>query len=123
MPAGSRIPGVPEDLLKLSANFAITPQFSLGADLLHQSNQFLRGDEGNLLDPLPGYTVVNIGAEYRLNRNFMVFVRIDNVLDAEYETFGLLGAADEVLGDEFADPRFASPAAPISGWIGLKWTL
>ncbi len=123
VPAGSRIPGVPEDLLKVSANFAITPQLSLGADLLFQSNQFMRGDEGNLVDPLPGYTVVNVGAEYRFNRNFMVFARIDNVFDAAYETFGLLGAADEVLGAEFTDPRFVSPAAPISGWIGLKWTL
>jgi outer membrane receptor protein involved in Fe transport len=123
VPAGSRIPGVPEDLLKLSADFAFTPRLSLGADLLYQSEQFLRGDEGNLLDPLHGYTVVNVGAEYRFNRNFMVFARIDNVFDAEYETFGLLGAADEVLGDGFEDPRFVSPAAPISGWIGLQWTL
>ncbi len=123
VPSGSRIPGVPENLLKLSANFAFTPRLSLGADLLYQSNQFLRGDEGNLLDPLQGYTVVNVGAEYRFNRNFMVFARIDNVFDAEYESFGLLGAAGEVLGDEFEDPRFVSPAAPISGWIGLKWTL
>ena len=42
----------------------------------------------------------------------MVFARVDNVFDAEYETFGLVGAADEVLGDEFEDPRFVSPAAP-----------
>jgi iron complex outermembrane receptor protein len=53
----------------------------------------------------------------------MVFARVDNVFDADYETFGLVGAADEVLGDEFQDPRFLSPAAPLSGWIGLKWTL
>ena len=121
--SGSNIPGVPEDLLKLSADFALTPRLSLGAELLYQSRQFLRGDEGNLLDPVPGYTVVNVGVEYRINRNFLVFARVDNVFDAEYETFGILGAADEVLGDEFTDPHFVSPAAPIGGWIGLKWTL
>ena len=123
VPSGSRIPGVPEELLKLSADFAFTPRLSLSTELLYQSNQFLRGDEGNRLDPLQGYTVVNVGAEYRFNRHFMVFARVDNVFDTEYETFGLVGAADEVLGDEFEDPRFVSPAAPISGWIGLKWTL
>ena len=123
VPAGSRIPGVPKDLLKLSADFAWTPRLSLSTELLYQSEQYLRGDEGNRLDPLPGYAVVNVGAEYRINRHFMVFARVDNVFDAEYETFGLVGTADEVLGDEFEDPRFVSPAAPISGWIGLKWTL
>ena len=123
VPAGSRIPGVPKDLLKLSADFAWTPRLSLSTELLYQSEQYLRGDEGNRLDPLPGYAVVNVGAEYRINRHFMVFARVDNVFDAAYETFGLVGTADEVLGDEFEDPRFVSPAAPISGWIGLKWTL
>ena len=123
VPSGSRIPGVPEDLLKVSADFAFTPQLRLGTELLYQSKQYLRGDEGNRLDPLDGYTVVNVGAEYRFNRHFMVFARVDNLFDAEYETFGLVGAADEVLGDEFEDPRFVSPAAPISGWIGVKWTL
>jgi len=121
--SGSRIPGVPEDLFKLSASYAFTSQLTVGADLLHQSNQFLRGDEANLLAPMPSYTVVNIGAEYRFNRNFLVFARIDNLFDTRYETFGLLGAADEVLGPEFDDPRFVSPAAPNAGWIGLKWAL
>jgi iron complex outermembrane receptor protein len=121
--SGSRIPGVPEQLLKLSADFAFTPRLSVSSELLYQSNQYLRGDEGNHLDPLQGFTVVNVGLEYRLNRHFMVFARVDNVFDSEYETFGLVGAADEVLGDEFGDPRFVSPAAPVSGWIGLKWTL
>jgi outer membrane receptor protein involved in Fe transport len=123
VPSGSRIPGVPEDLLKLSADFACTPRLSLSTELLYQSEQYLRGDEGNRLDPLQGYAVVNVGAEYRINRHFRVFARVDNVFDAEYETFGLVGAADEVLGDEFEDPRFVSPAPPVSGWIGLKWTL
>ena len=121
--AGSRIPGVPEELLKLGASYAFTPRLTVSADLLHESNQFLRGDEGNLLAPLAGYTVVNVGAEYRLNRNFLAFVKIDNLFDTNYETFGLLGSAQGVLGSEFANPRFFSPGAPLSGWVGVKWTL
>ncbi len=121
--AGSRIPSVPEDLLKLSASYAFTPRLTVSADLLHASNQFLRGDEDNLLAPLPGYTVVNVGAEFRFNRNFMVFAKIDNLFNADYETFGLLGSARGVLGDDFTNPRFVSPGAPLGGWVGLKWTL
>jgi hypothetical protein len=47
---------------------------------------------------------------------------MDNVLDQEYETFGLFGEADEVLGDAFEDSRFFSPAAPRAAWLGVQFT-
>ena len=31
-------------------------------------------------------------------------------------TFGLLGEADQVLGDNYEDPRFLSPGAPRAAW-------
>ena len=123
MRAGSRIPSVPENLLKVNASYAFTPRLTASADLLHQSSQFLRGDEGNLVAPLPGFTIVNVDVEYRFNRNWMAFAKIDNLFDVDYQTFGLLGRAQEVLRAEFADPRFVSPAAPLSGWIGIRWSL
>jgi hypothetical protein len=47
-----------------------------------------------------------------------VFARLDNVLDAELSTFGLLGEADEVIpGAE--DPRYAWPGLPRAVWAGL----
>lgn len=38
----------------------------------------------------------------------------------EYSTFGLLGEADEVLGDDYNDPRFLSPGAPRAARLGLR---
>ena len=96
-------------MLKTGANYAFTSQLSFGADLIHSSSQFFRGDEANLLDPLPAYTLVNIRGEYRFNKYAALFAKIDNLLDEDYETFGVLGQADEVLGDDFDDPRFVSP--------------
>jgi len=43
-----------------------------------------------------------------------------NLLDEEYETFGLFGQAEEVLGDEFAEPYFVGPGAPRAAWIGFR---
>ena len=48
--------------------------------------------------------------------------RITNLFDAEHATFGLLGEADEVLGDDYEDPRFLSPGAPRAAWVGLTVT-
>lgn len=120
--SGDRIPGIPEDLLKAGATLSITPKFQVGGDLLYSSNQFFRGDEGNLAAPVSSYTVVNVRGEYRFNEHFTLFAKIDNLFDQDYETFGLFGEADEVLGDEFDDPRFLSPASPRRGWIGVRLT-
>jgi iron complex outermembrane recepter protein len=68
-------------------------------------------------------SVVNAGVEWQLSATLTAFAQVDNLFDEDYATFGLYGAAEEVLGDEFDDPRFVSPAAPLSAWIGVRWML
>lgn len=120
---GDRLPGIPRNIFKAGATVAITPKLQIGGDLLYNSDRVLRGDESNQLDTVDGFTVVNLRGEYRFNKNLSAFIRVDNVFDEEYETFGVLGEPDEVLGDEFDDPRFLGPGAPRGGWIGLRLTL
>jgi hypothetical protein len=59
-------------------------------------------------------------AKELLSRNLALSARVANLFDAEYSTFGLLGEADDVLGDEFEDRRFVSPAAPRAAWFGIE---
>lgn len=120
---GDRLPGIPRNIFKAGATIAITPKLQLGGDLLYNSDRVLRGDESNQLDTVDGFTVVNLRGQYQFNKNLSAFIRVDNVFDEEYETFGVLGEPDEVLGDEFDDPRFLGPGAPRGGWIGLRLTL
>jgi iron complex outermembrane recepter protein len=119
--SGSRIAGVPEDQFKVGARAQITPAFSMNVDWMYQSNQFLRGDEGNLTAPLPGFSVVNLGIEWQLRAQLVLFAQLDNVFDTKYETFGLFGDASGVLGKPFDSPRFVSPGTPRSAWLGVKW--
>jgi iron complex outermembrane recepter protein len=118
--SGDRLPLIPQQLLKAGVRFAATGALTFGADVLASSGAFFRGDEGNLLDELDGYSVVGLRAEYRLSERASVFASIDNVLDEEYETFGLFGQADEVLGDEFDEPYFVGPGAPRAAWVGFR---
>jgi iron complex outermembrane recepter protein len=120
---GDRIPGVPQSLLQAGARLAVTDALSLSVGMKYQSDQFLRGDEGNLNAPLSGFTVVDVGAEWRVGANLTLFAQVDNLFDSRYATFGLYGSATEVLGEGFDDARFVSPAAPLSAWIGIRWTL
>ncbi|RPI60742.1 MAG: TonB-dependent receptor, partial [Lysobacterales bacterium] len=78
---------------------------------------------GNLFEELDGYTLVNVRAQYRLGERASLFVNVDNLLDEEYETFGLFGEADEVLGDAFDDPSFVGPGAPRAFYIGVRFEL
>ena len=118
---GDRIPGIPAHTLKVGGGYQLTDKLRLDADLLYNSGVYLRGDEANLLDTTDGYATVNVRGAYKLNKNFSLFARINNLFDTDYETFGLLGESNSVPGFEsFTDPRFLSPGAPISGFIGIR---
>lgn len=117
---GDRIPGIPEHMLKLGANVAVTSRLLLGADIVLNSGQYLRGDEANLLDETGGFALVNLRGEFHLNDFIVVTAKVENLFDAEYETFGLLGEPDEILGADFDDPRFLGPGAERGGWIGVR---
>jgi outer membrane receptor protein involved in Fe transport len=118
--SGDRLPLIPEQLLKAGVRFAITGAFTLGADVVASSGAYFRGDEGNLLETLDGYAIVNLRAEYRFGERASLFLAVDNLLDEEYETFGVFGEADEVLGDEFDEPFFVGPGAPRGAWLGVR---
>ncbi|MBT3028178.1 MAG: TonB-dependent receptor [Candidatus Thiodiazotropha sp. (ex Ctena orbiculata)] len=119
--SGDRLPGLPENLLKAGLTYRVTPNFSLGADLQYSSDIVLRGDESNLDEEIDGYSVVNLRGEYQASDNLKLFAKVDNLFDREYETFGLYGEADEVLGDDYENPRFLSPGSPRAVWAGLSY--
>lgn len=120
---GDRIPGIPKHLFKLSTDFDVYSMWTVGLDALFNGSQVFRGDEGNLADKLGSYWLFNVRTELQINSHFTIFAKIDNILDRRYKTFGLFGEADEVLGDNFQDPKFVGVGAPRAGWLGVKLTL
>lgn len=116
---GNSIPGIPRHNFK--ADLSVTAgRATIGANLVTTSSQFLRGDEANLLPAIDRSTIVNASGSYALHRRARLVARITNLFDAGYATFGLLGEADDVLGNEFDDPRFVSPGAPRAAWVGIE---
>ncbi|HLY05061.1 MAG TPA: TonB-dependent receptor [Rhizomicrobium sp.] len=118
---GDRMPGIPRSTAKLDLGYAPRPflRFSLGA--VYESSQYLRGDEANLQAQLPGYTVVDAGAQLRLSPGLELYVEGENILDRKYATFGLFG---DPTGNgalpQFSNPRFIVPAQPLGFWAGLR---
>lgn len=119
---GDRLPGLPEHIAKLSVDYALTQALSLGAELVYNGSQVLRGDESNALGEVGAASIVNAQANYFLGHKFSVFVRISNVLDREYENFGLLGEDPSELIPGLLDkrPLFLGIGAPRAAWLGAK---
>lgn len=117
---GDRLPGVPTHAGTISVNAAMIDRLALGLSLRAQSGQFLRGDEANLLDPVPGFLVLNAHARRRLTDRLTAVVQAQNLLDARVYTFGVLGDPSLVADDD--DPRFLSPGAPRAIWGGVEVT-
>jgi hypothetical protein len=93
--------------------------FSAGVNVVANSSQYLRGDEANLLAPLPGFVVVGARVGYQIVPQVGVVLLMNNVLDAHNSTFGVLGDATGVLGPSYDSRRFVGPGAPRAAWLEL----
>ena len=126
---GDRLPGIPKNRVKVGVDYAVTPQWKLGASMIIVSNEYYFGDESNQNKPLPGYHVVNLHASYQVARNVQVFGSIDNVFNAKYATYGIYSdptgvgtpgvPVDGVTNGPGVDNRFFSPAAPTAVYGGV----
>ena len=128
--SGDTIPGIPKHNIKARAEYAFTPQFSAGGNVIFASDQYARGDENNQDDngKLPSYTVVNADARYLITDRLSVFGRVTNVFDSDYETYGILGE-NFFNGPGFtydnnaaAAEQFRTPGAPRAFFVGVRYS-
>lgn len=119
---GDRLTGIPRHSATVSADYR-GKGWSLGADLVARSSQYLVGDEANDVRPLAGYVIVNARGGVDLTAGIRLFAEIRNLFDRNYATFGTFSEVDEVFLTEapFAsDPRAMGPGAPRRWFIGLS---
>ena len=120
---GDRIPLIPRHQGRATLGWA-DERLDIELELLARGSSRYRGDEANVdsekVDP---FAVVNVGATWKVFRQLSLFAGIDNLFDRRFETFGVYGEGDEVLGDEFEDARrFVGPGAPRRFEAGLRLT-
>jgi outer membrane receptor protein involved in Fe transport len=128
---GNSIPGIPQHTFKLRLGYAITSAWTVGSNVVTASGQYARGDENNqdINGKIPGYTVVHLDTHYRVNDNWKVFAKVNNVFDRNYSTFGLLGQneftgpGNSFVSDSAAwvNEQFRVPSAPRAAWVGVTY--
>jgi iron complex outermembrane receptor protein len=127
---GDHLPLIPQNRVKLGADFAVLPNWTVGGSLVFVSDSFYKGDESNQNPELPGYQVFNLHTTVHVTKRFDVFAMIDNVFNKRYTTFGLysdptgVGAPgvppDADTNGPGVDNRFQSPAMPFAVFGGVR---
>ena len=144
--AGDRIPLIPRQMLKLFADYAVTPDFTLNGNLVALSGALARGNENNAHQAdgktylgdgrSAGYAIFNLGAHYRATSNLQLIAQINNILDTRYNTAAQLGptgfdanghvvarALDGSAANGYPVPQSTAyaPGAPRLFWVGLRY--
>ena len=118
---GDRIPNIPLHTAKLGVGYNITDSWAVAVESVITSSRFFRGDENNSQKPLDGFAVFNLSSTYRVTDWMQAKLRINNIFNTRYETFGLYADATDVFPG-FTTNRFVGPGAPLGAWVGLSAT-
>ena len=132
---GMRLPGLPLHTLKLNLEWQATPQLSLGAGVHYNSSLPTQGNEDGKVGEdddavadatIKGHTLLNLKANYQLQKGLILFAKINNVLDTRYESYGMIGENNFKLdGSRDATQqtvaKFVAPGAPRSYLVGLRY--
>jgi iron complex outermembrane receptor protein len=127
---GDHLPLIPKNRLKVGADYALIPNWSVGASVSYVGASFYRGDESNQNPELPGYTLVSLRSSYKITKQVEIFANVQNLTDRRYSTYGLYsdptGAGapgvppDANSNGPGVDNRFQSPAMPRAYFGGIK---
>jgi outer membrane receptor protein involved in Fe transport len=139
---GDRIPLIPKHTGRLTVDYAITPQWDVGGNVVATSGSYLHGNENNADQPggtngegayvvgsgwIPGYAVVNLQSTYHLSKRIELFARLGNLFDKRYATAGFLTSSSfNPNGSLIANPNdlpnenAVSPGAPRAVWSGVR---
>jgi outer membrane receptor protein involved in Fe transport len=124
---GNQIPMTPHNRFKFTADYQVTPQFTIGGDVNIVSSRFFDGDASNQYSQLPGYWVANLDASYQITKNVQIYAKAENVFDNHYYTYGTFFDTTGVPnfangGNPFTDPRSLTPARPQAFYGGVRVT-
>jgi len=117
---GNKIPGIADQTLKLRAAYDVLPAWKIGTNLLLVSSQYAHGDENNqdIHGKVPGYGVVNLDTQFKLNDNWTAFGLVNNLFDKTYQTYGMLGM--NIYNN--TSEQFRTPATARAAWVGITYS-
>ena len=142
---GNYLAGIPKHQFKLRAQYEITPQWSVGSNVVYYASQYVQGNENNAHDSnttandcndaaegtakcigkLSGYAVVNLDTQYNVGQGWRVFAKAVNIFDKDYYTGGRLAETHFCPAGTWSENdrsvTSVAPGVPRAGWIGVRY--
>ena len=139
---GDRIPSIPAHQVKLRGQYAITPSWSIGTNVIGFSDTYVWGNENNKHSSnasqcnggddcatgkgkVSGYFIVNLDTQYNIGHGWNAFAKATNIFNREYNVSGRLAetmfASDGSYGSESKQLGIL-PGAPRGVWVGARYT-
>jgi iron complex outermembrane receptor protein len=120
---GKTIPGIPRHQFKARVDYAMTPKWIVGGNVVLVGSQYYIGDDANQNDKLPAYWVANLHTSYQVSKQLQLFGLVTNLFNQRYSTFGTYfepGQIANALANPPTDPRMQTPAQPLSVYAGMR---
>ena len=115
---GDEIPLTPNHRINAGLRYRLHKWVTLSLNMSYVGDQFFRGDDANTQPKLEDHVVLNAGIDVRWQR-WAGFVKINNLLNSDYETFGTFAPNAKLPGDPI-EP-FLTPAPPINVIAGVSY--
>ena len=119
---GANLSSVAPHRFKAGADYAITPQWRVGGDILYSAGSFIRGDEINIGGRLPSYAIVNLRGSYQVTPNIQLYGLLENVTNTRSRNFGTWFDTGDISFLSFTNPRMVSLGPPLGVYGGVKIT-
>jgi iron complex outermembrane receptor protein len=119
---GANLSSVPRHRFKAGADFAVTPLWKVGGDVVYSSGSYIRGDEINIGGLLPSYGIFNLRTSYQLGPNIQVYGLAENVTNSRPRYFGTWFDTGDISFLTFNNPRMVSLGPPLGLYAGVKIT-
>jgi outer membrane receptor protein involved in Fe transport len=143
---GSYMPSIPKHQLKLRAQYAVTPEWTIGTNVIGYADQYVWGNENNKhranssctnddgdtgsavcamgKGKISGYFVVNLDTQYNFGNGWKAFAKATNIFDRDYYISGRLAETSFSSAGVFGDEQRMLgllPGAPRAAWVGLRY--
>ncbi|MGJ0509652.1 MAG: TonB-dependent receptor [Methylocystis sp.] len=119
---GANLTSVAPHRFKAGADWAVTPQWKLGADVQYTAGSFIRGDEINIGGRLPSYALLNLRTSYQITPNLQVYGLFENVTNTRARSFGAWFDTQNISFLTYTNPRLVSLGPPTGIYGGVKFT-
>jgi outer membrane receptor protein involved in Fe transport len=139
---GSYMPSIPKHQLKLRGQYSITPDWTIGTNIIGYADQYVWGNENNKhvgntdcqgegtakcaqgKGKLSGYFTVNLDTQYNIGSGWKAFAKATNIFDRDYYVSGRLAETLFNSAGEFGNEAKMLgllPGAPRAAWVGLRY--